>query len=89
MLWEDDTDMWATGAQSLESGILGRKVENCVEYEDIRANNQYEVYPACKEGNDEAVSSADACLSTGNLDEGHELTVSVGNYVCLAVGKPA
>ena len=79
--------MRATGAQSLESGILGREVEDSIEYEDIRTNDQYEVHTPSEESNNEAIGSADARLSTGNLDEGHELTVRVGNYVGPAIGK--
>lgn len=80
--------MGATGAQGLESGLLGWEVEDCVEYENIRTNNQYEVHPTSKEGNNEAVCSTDSRLSTGNLNEGHELTVGVGNNIGSAVGKP-
>ena len=81
--------MRATGAQSLESGILGREVEDSIEYEDIGTNDQYEVHTPSEESNNEAVGSADARLSTGNLDEGHEFTVRVGNCISLALGKPA
>ena len=80
--------MRATCTQSLESGILGWEMEDSVEYEDIRTNDQYEVHSSCKECNNEAVGSADSGLSTGNLDEGHELTIGVGNDICSAVGKP-
>lgn len=86
--YQDDTHMGATGAQGLESGIFGWEVEDSMQYEDIRTNNQYEVHSSCKEGNNEAVGSANSCLSTGNLDEGHELTVGVGNDIGSAVGKP-
>lgn len=81
--------MGATGTQRLESSILGWEVEDSVEYEDIRTDDQYEVHPSCKEGNNEAVGSADPCVSAGNLDEGHELTVGVGNDIGSAVGEPA
>ena len=80
--------MGATGTQGLESGILGWEVEDSVQYENIRTNDQDEVQATSKEGNDEAVGSTDSCLSTGNLDEGHELTVGVGNDIGSAVGKP-
>lgn len=80
--------MGATGAQGLESGILRWEVEDSVQYEGIRTNNQYEVHSSSKESNDEAVGSSDPCLSTGNLDKGHELTVGVGNNIGPAVGKP-
>lgn len=80
--------MGATDAQGLESGLLGWEVEGSVEYENIRTGDQYEVHPTSEEGNNEAVSSMDSCLSTGNLDEGHELTVGVGNDIGSAVGKP-
>lgn len=79
--------MRATSTQSLESGILGWEMEDSVEYEDIRTNDQYEVHSSCKKGNSEASGSADSGLSTGNLDEGHELTIGMGNDIS-AVGKP-
>ena len=60
--------MRATGAQSLESGILGREVEDSIEYEDIRTNDQYEVHTPSEESNNAAVGTAHDVNSTGNLD---------------------
>jgi len=79
--------MRATSSQGLESGVLGWDMEDSVEYEDIGTNDQYEVHSSCKKGNNEAIGSVDSGLSTGNLDEGHELTIGMGNDIS-AVGKP-
>lgn len=59
--------MGDTGAQGLEPGILGGEVEDSVENEDIRTKDQREVHPRSDEGNNEAVGSADSCVSTGSL----------------------
>lgn len=86
--YQDDADMGATGAQRFEPGIFGWELEDSVEYEDVRTNDQYKVHSPSKEGNNEAVGSAEFCLSTVNHDEGHELTVGVRNDMGSAVGKP-
>ena len=79
--------MRATSTQGLELSILGWEVEDSVEYEDIWTNNQYELHSPCKKCNNEAIGSTDSGLCKGNLDEGHELTIGVGNDIGLTVGK--